>query len=90
VEIMAVTHSGLTTEAFATSMVISKCSNIRQPDQARAWKQSSISLMPSANLAYDRKSRVGKLDKALDEANANGWVVVDMKTDWKTVFPPVQ
>jgi hypothetical protein len=29
----------------------------------------------------------GKLDKALDEATAKGWTVVDMKTDWNTVFP---
>lgn len=38
--------------------------------------------------AYDRKSAFGKLDKALDEARAKGWIVVDMKTDWNTVFPP--
>jgi phosphoglycolate phosphatase-like HAD superfamily hydrolase len=38
--------------------------------------------------AYDRQSKVGKLDKGLDEANAKGWTVVDMKADWKTVFPP--
>jgi phosphoglycolate phosphatase-like HAD superfamily hydrolase len=37
--------------------------------------------------AYDRESKVGKLDKALDEANAKGWAVVDMKRDWKAVFP---
>jgi phosphoserine phosphatase len=37
---------------------------------------------------YDRNSRVGKLDKALDEATAEGWVVVDMKRDWRTIFPP--
>jgi phosphoglycolate phosphatase-like HAD superfamily hydrolase len=37
--------------------------------------------------AYDRKSSFGKLDKALDEANAKGWTVVDMKNDWKTIFP---
>ena len=37
--------------------------------------------------AYDRQSKVGKLDKALDEATAKGWTVVDMKKDWKTVFP---
>jgi phosphoglycolate phosphatase-like HAD superfamily hydrolase len=36
--------------------------------------------------AYDRKSSFGKLDKALDEANARGWTVVSMKDDWKTVF----
>jgi phosphoglycolate phosphatase-like HAD superfamily hydrolase len=38
--------------------------------------------------AYDRKSDVGRLDKALDEANAKGWTVVDMKSDWKLIFPP--
>jgi len=36
--------------------------------------------------AYDRKSSVGKLDKALDEANAKGWTVVSMKDDWKQIF----
>ena len=36
--------------------------------------------------AYNRKSHVGKLDKALDEATAKGWTVVDMKTEWKKVF----
>ena len=38
--------------------------------------------------AYDRQSKVGKLDKALDEATAKGWTVVDMKRDWKAVFKP--
>lgn len=37
--------------------------------------------------AYDRQSSVGTLNKALDEANAKGWIVVDMKRDWKTIFP---
>ena len=36
--------------------------------------------------ADDRQSHFGKLDKALDEANAKGWVVVNMKSDWKKVF----
>jgi len=36
--------------------------------------------------AYDRKSYVGRLDKALDEANRRGWTVVSMKTDWKRIF----
>jgi hypothetical protein len=38
-------------------------------------------------VAYDRESHFGKLDKALDEAPSRGWVVVDMKQDWKRVFP---
>lgn len=37
--------------------------------------------------AYDRTSQIGKLDKALDEGRARGWTIVDMKADWKTVFP---
>jgi phosphoglycolate phosphatase-like HAD superfamily hydrolase len=37
--------------------------------------------------AYDRQSSVGTLDKALDEATAKHWTVVDMKQDWKRVFP---
>jgi phosphoglycolate phosphatase-like HAD superfamily hydrolase len=38
--------------------------------------------------AYDRQSDIGQLDKALDEALAKGWTVVNMKQDWKTIFPP--
>lgn len=37
--------------------------------------------------AYDRNSPVDKLDKAWDEATTRGWIVVDMKQDWKKVFP---
>ena len=37
--------------------------------------------------AYDRKSPVGRLDQALEEAKAGGWTVVDMKRDWKSIFP---
>jgi phosphoglycolate phosphatase-like HAD superfamily hydrolase len=37
--------------------------------------------------AYDRQSRVGRLDKALDEARKRGWTIVDMKDEWVTVFP---
>jgi len=37
--------------------------------------------------AYDRKSRIGTLDKAWDEALAKGWSVVSMKDDWNVIFP---
>ena len=36
--------------------------------------------------AYDRTSKVGRLDRALDEAGARGWTVIDMKRDWRRVF----
>jgi len=50
------------------------CLYVHHTDAAREW-------------AYDRSSHVGSLDKGLDEARAKGWVVVDMKSDWKVVFP---
>jgi hypothetical protein len=37
--------------------------------------------------AYDRNSKVGRLDKALDEALRRKWILVSMKNDWKTIFP---
>jgi phosphoglycolate phosphatase-like HAD superfamily hydrolase len=40
--------------------------------------------------AYDRKSHVGQLDKALDEAQTKGWTVIDMKQDWKVIYPPAK
>jgi phosphoglycolate phosphatase-like HAD superfamily hydrolase len=37
-------------------------------------------------VAYDRQSHIGKLDKAWDEAKAGNWIVVSMKSDWKRIF----
>ncbi len=37
--------------------------------------------------AYDRNSSIGKLDKALDVATEKKWTVVDMKKDWKVIYP---
>ena len=47
---------------------------VHHTDSAREW-------------AYDRQSAIGALDKALDEAEAKGWTVVDMKNDWKVIYP---
>jgi phosphoserine phosphatase len=47
---------------------------VRHTDAEREW-------------AYDRTSSIGKLDKALDEAAARKWTVVDMKRDWKVIYP---
>jgi len=52
----------------------SLCVYIHHTDAEREW-------------AYDRDSHIGKLDKGLDEAKAKGWTIVDMKSEWKTVFP---
>jgi hypothetical protein len=37
--------------------------------------------------AYDRTSKIGHLDKALDEATTKGWTVVDMAKDWRAIYP---
>jgi hypothetical protein len=37
--------------------------------------------------AYDRGSHIGQLDKALDEAKAKGWTLVDMQQEWKCIYP---
>ena len=39
--------------------------------------------------AYDRDSHIGQLQRGLDEAPERGWAVVDMKNDWKVIFPPL-
>jgi phosphoserine phosphatase len=50
------------------------CLYVHHTDADREW-------------AYDRDSSIGRLDKGLDEAEARGWTVVDMKRDWKVIFP---
>jgi len=37
--------------------------------------------------AYDRDSHMGRLDKAFTDAENNGWTVVDMKNEWKVIYP---
>jgi hypothetical protein len=49
------------------------CLYVHHTDEEREW-------------AYDRTSSIGRLDRGLDEAAANGWTVVDMKQDWQRVF----
>lgn len=46
----------------------------------------SITQMLRANGLYDRNTHIGKLVKALEEARAKGWAVVDIKTDWARIF----
>ncbi len=42
---------------------------------------------PVREYQYDRKSKIGRLNKALDIAHKDHWTVVDMKNDWKVIFP---
>jgi hypothetical protein len=56
------------------------CPQARERDPMRTKPKRSW-------VGYDRKSHVGKLDKAWDEAVTKRWIVVSMKDDWKTIFP---
>ncbi len=40
--------------------------------------------------AYDRTDQLAKLDKAWDQAQQQGWTVVDMQREWKVVYPPAK
>jgi len=53
------------------------CLYVHHDDAEREW-------------AYDRESKIGRLDKGFDEAKTRGWIVVSMKDDWKTIFPPTK
>lgn len=37
--------------------------------------------------AYDRDTSNGRLERGLDDAQANGWLLIDMARDWNRVFP---
>jgi phosphoserine phosphatase len=37
--------------------------------------------------AYDREGHIGVLDRGLDEADARGWLIVDMAADWQRIWP---
>ena len=47
---------------------------VHHTDEVREW-------------AYDRDSHIGHLDKGLDQAQKDGWTVIDMKNDWNVIFP---
>ncbi|MFD1293749.1 HAD family hydrolase [Lutibacter holmesii] len=47
---------------------------VHHTDEVREW-------------AYDRESHIGRLDKGLDQAMSDGWTVIDMKNDWKVIYP---
>jgi len=38
-------------------------------------------------VAYDRQSHIGRLDRGLDEAGQRGWVLVSIRGDWRTIYP---
>ena len=49
------------------------CLYVHHTDAEREW-------------AYDRDSHIGRLDRGLDQAQADGWTVVDIKNAWNVIF----
>ena len=47
---------------------------VHHTDASREWE-------------YDRTSFVGRLDAGFDVAQARGWTVVDMRRDWRVIYP---
>lgn len=47
---------------------------IHHTDSVREW-------------AYDKNSSIGRLDKGLEESAAKNWTLVDMRNDWKVIYP---
>ncbi len=37
--------------------------------------------------AYDGDSHIGRLDRGLDEGPRRGWTIVNMRDDWRVIFP---
>ncbi|OAN13292.1 haloacid dehalogenase [Photobacterium jeanii] len=59
---------------WATSQANSMAMIVHHTDAEREWK-------------YDRKSSVGHLDKAMDEAKTrDNWHLIDMKNEWCSVY----
>jgi hypothetical protein len=46
---------------------------LRHTDAQREW-------------SYDRQSKVGRLDRGLEEAKKMGWTVINMARDWRVVY----
>ena len=71
----------------AIPTAISRCCNTPRCPAACALGLIVHHTDAEREYAYDRQSHFGKLDKALDAAAINKWTVVDMKNDWKRIFP---
>ena len=82
--------AGARSSRSATPTATCRCWNGRRPAPAPRFMGLVHHTDAEREWAYDRDSHIGKLDKALDEAKAKGWTVVDMKRDWRNIFPPAR
>ena len=52
----------------------------------RPWVEEIYGIPPE-QVAYDRDPHIGRLDKAFSKAATDDWTVVDMKKEWKVIYP---
>jgi hypothetical protein len=50
------------------------CLLVHHTDAEREW-------------AYDKESHIARLSEGMDEAIEKGWTIVDMKNDWRVIYP---
>lgn len=60
----------------------SPASKLRPRFAAFVWHTDAV-----REYAYDRDTHVGRLDQGLTLAPRLGWFLIDMKKDWKVIFP---
>jgi hypothetical protein len=57
------------------------------PEDRSGCEQFPRKLIEHRQHGASRSAIPDAVQSILDEANANGWTVVDMKKDWKRIFP---
>lgn len=63
------------------------CARVRSQERLPGFLLGLALLLGAAGAGELQWSPIGRLDAALDEAGKRGWTVVDMKRDWRVVFP---
>ena len=64
---------------MSSSAVVNRSELLARLDAVRAMLPGSLR---AAEMVLDQR------EELLAEAKAKGWVVVDMKADWKAIYPP--
>jgi len=87
VEVVYGGSHGYSREKVGTRYMMAAVRTLIDPDDPADAKKVHALQDATHEWAYDRQSAVGKLDKAWDEAQRRDWLMVDMKTDWRIVYP---
>jgi hypothetical protein len=82
---------GVRKERSVTRPVTSKCSNTRVAGDGARLMMLVHHDDAKREYAYGAESKIGTFSDALmAEAKKKNWIVISMKNDWKTIFPPTK